>query len=257
MKLIRRLLGIGDHKDAYPAIVLQTEGQGIPLFTPVIVERDIAYQRATIPFPTYVGHSSRSYILLNEDKSLLALKPEGIIQNRRVKPIDEFEFKKLKKIREFIHFNGAITFIIENLSEVVEFMKAIVYFKKEYPCTAFCGSNSTGGYKVPPVEGDNLSLAITMYDLKYAIPIYNKKKVDGMAVSITLVWPRGSEQSEQLIFVNEMHFIVSSYPDNVLIIDGVKIRDNSFISSACIALFISQINYELERRKIGLSKAKK
>lgn len=258
MILIKRLLGITGQPGAYTAIVLNSEGQGVPIYTPVIVEEDIGYKRATMYFPTtIVGYQCRSHILLNQNGSLLPIKPKGIIQDRRVKIIDEFEYKKLKKIREFVRSNGVITFIIENLNEAGEFVKALGNFKKEFSCTAFCGSDSPGGNKKPLVGGDSLVLAITMYDLKYAIPIFNKKRVDGMAVSLTLVWPKASEQAGGIIHINEMHFIVSSYPDNVLFIDGVKIRDNSFVSNMCISLFLNQIAGEIERRKTELSKVKK
>ena len=257
MTLIKKLLGIVGQPGAYPAIVLNSEGQGVPVYTPVIVEEDIGYRRATIYFPTPIGHQGRSHILVNQNKSLLPIKPMGIIKDRRVKIIDEFEYKKLRKIREFIRSNGAITFIIENLNNVGEFVKALGNFKKEFLCTAFCGSDSSGGNKKPIVGGDSLVLAVTMYDLKYAIPIFNKKRVDGMAISITLVWPKASEQASGIIYINEMHFIVSSYPDNVLFIDGVKIRDDSFVSNMCMSLFLSQIAGEIERRKTESSKVKK
>jgi hypothetical protein len=257
MKLIERLLGISGQGDAYPAIVMQSEGQGVPTYTPVIVVKDADYRKGVIHFPTAEGHTNRSYIILNHEESLLPLKPKGIIQNRRVKVIDEFEYKKLRKIREFIRSEGAITFIIENLMGAMDFIKALGQFKKEFPCAPFCGSNAPGGNKNPPVKGDLLSLAVTVYDLKYAIPIFNKKRVDGMAVSITLMWPKGSEQSSQLIHVNEMHFIANSYPDNVLFVDGIKIRENSFMSNMCVSLFLSQIGSEIERRKNELSKTKK
>jgi hypothetical protein len=257
MILINKLLGIIGQPGAYPAIILNSEGQGVPIYTPVIVEEDIGYRRATIYFPTVAGHHGRSHILVNQNESLLPIKPEGLIRDRRVKIIDEFEYRKMRKIREFVRSNGAITFIIENLNEAVEFVKSLGNFKKEFLCTAFCGSDSPGGNKKPLVSGDSLALAITMYDLKYAMPIFNKKRVDGMAVSLTLVWPKASEQAGGIIHINEMHFIVSSYPDNVLFIDGVKIRDDSFPSNMCISLFISQIAGEMERRKNELSKVKK
>ena len=257
MKLIEKLLGIIGQEGAYPALIINSEGQSVPTYTPVIVEEDIGYKRATIYFPTVTGHVNRGFVLIKQKESFIPLKPEGIIQNRRVKIIDEFEYKKLRKIKEFVRSNGAITFVIESPKEILEFMKSLEQFKKEFFCTSFCGSNSPGGNKKPLVKGDQLALIITIYDLKYAIPIYNKKKADGMAVSITLMWPKGSEQLDQLIHINEMHFIVNSYPDNILFVDGVRIRDDSFPSNMCISLFLSQIGSEVERIKNELSKVKK
>ena len=257
MILINKLLGISGQGGAYPALVLNSEGQGIPMYTPVIVEKDVGYVRGTIYFPTGEGHLHRNYILIAKNESLLPLKPKGIIQDRRVKIIDEFEYKKVGKIQEFVRGDGAITFIIEDPAAAMEFIKNLGYFKKEFPCTSFCGGNSPGGSRNPPTVGDSLSLVITMYDLKYAIPVFNKKKADGMAITITLMWAKTNELVSSIAYVNEICFIVNSYPDNVLFVDGTKIRDKSFMNNACISLFLSQINDEVVRQSNRLSKDKK
>lgn len=257
MQLINRLLGIDKQEDAYLAILLNSEGSNIPIYTPIIIEKDIGYKKGTLYFPTSSGYSNRNSIAINYDKSILPIKPKGVVQNRRIKVVDEFEYRKLNKIQEYIRGNGAVTFIIENIKEMEKFLSSLRKFKDDFPCTSFCGGHSPGGGKNPPVKGDMLSLVITIYDLKYAIPIFNRKKADGMAVSITLVWPKGSEQYTQIIYVNEMHFIVNSYPENVLFVDGAKVRDSSFVGEMTIALFLSQIRNEAERRKYELKSKNK
>lgn len=256
MELVEILLGIADKESAYTAIVAYDEGQGVPLLTPIIAERVDPYVvRGTIYFPSSVGHHCRSYIHISE-KSILPLQPKKIIKNRRVKTIDEFEYKKVRKIQEFIRADGAITFVIEEPLAAIEFIKGLGYFKKEFPCTSFCGNNNSGSNKGPSVNGDILSLVITMYDLQYAIPIYNKKKADGMAIDVTLMWQKSSEKLCRMSFLNEMHFIVNSYPDNVLFVDGVNIREKSFIGSMYISHCIDRMNNEIERRKIESLKLK-
>ncbi len=259
MRLIETLLGIKGQEDAYPAIILSNEGQNIPLYTPVIAEDDMGAKRVTMHFPSAAGHPNRMHIHLTKE-SLLPLQPKKLIQNRRVKTIDEFEYKKIRKIQEFVREDGAITFIIEDPSAGVVFMKGLNYFKKEFPCTAFCGNNAPGNDKNPCVIGDMLSLAITIYDLRYAIPIFNNKKVSGMAVGVTLLWPKSSEGLNRLAFVNEFHFIVNSFPDNLLFVDGVKLRDRSFVGDMYTSHCISWLDKETARREAEtkyLSKARK
>lgn len=261
MKLVERLLGItgkdNPYGNPYPAIIVNTEGQSIPIYTPVIVENDIGYKRGIFYFPTAYGHYNRSSITINNDKSILSTSVKGLIKDRRVKNIDEFEYKKLKKIKEFITHDGAITFIIDNLKEIERFITSLYKIREVFVYSSFCGGASPGGNKNPPMKGDLLSLAITMYDLKCAIPVFNKNKSDGMAISIALIWPKSSEEYVQLIYIHEIHFVVNSYPENILMVDGVKIRDNSFVEDIQISLFLSQIRNEVERRKIELSRTKK
>jgi hypothetical protein len=248
MKLVELLLGIGGQEEAYPAIVSNNEGQSIPIFTPVIVEKDMGLMRSTIYFPSSKDHKHRGYVHLSE-KVLIPLQPKGLIYNRRVKTIDEFEYRKLRKIQEFIRSEAAVTFIIEKPEASIEFMKNLGYFKKEFPCTSFCGNITSGNSKTSSVIGDLLSLVVTIYDLRYAIPIYNKRKVDGMAVTISVLWPKSSEKLGRLAFVNEMHFIANSCPDNVLFVDGVSLREKSFVGTMYISHCIDKMTNEIERRK--------
>jgi hypothetical protein len=39
-------------------------------------------------------------------------------------------------------------------------------------------------------------------------------------------------------------------------VDGIKIRDNTFVGDMQIALFLNQVRYEMERRKNESSKLK-
>jgi len=135
-------------------------------------------------------------------------------------------------------------------------MSSLWKLKDEFPCTSFCGSSSPGGNKNPPIKGDVLSLTVTMYDLKRAISIFNKAKSDGIAISVSLIWPKSSEGYSQLIYTHEIHLIVNSYPENILMVDGIKIRDNTFVGDMQIALFLNQVRYEMERRKNESSKLK-
>jgi hypothetical protein len=256
MKLIELLLGISGQDGAYPAIVVNNEGQNIPILTPVIVEKDIGIMRGTMYFPSAEGHQNREYVHLSE-KSLLRLQPKGLIYNRRIKTVDEFEYKKLRKIQEFIRSEAAITFIIEKPESSIEFMKNLGYFKKEFPCTSFCGNITSGNSKTSSAVGDLLSIAVTIYDLQYAIPIYNKKKIDGMAVALSVLWPKSSEKLGRIAFVNEMHFIANSYPDNVLFVDGTKLREKSFVGNMYIAHCIDRMLNEIERRKAEKTHCKK
>lgn len=250
------LLGITSQEDTYPAIIVNTEGQNIPIYTPVIIEKDAGYKKGIVYFPTFCGHSNRSSIVINYDKSIFPINPTGILQDRRVKIVDEFEYKKLKKIKEFVKHNGAITFVIENVKEMERFMSSLWKFKDEFSYTSFCGGNSHAGNRNPPIKEDLLSMVVTVYDLKRAVPVFNKIKSDGMAISISLIWPKCSEKYTQLCYIHEVHFIVNSYPENILIVDGIKIRDNSFVGDMQISLFLIQIRNEIERRKNELSKVK-
>jgi hypothetical protein len=255
------LLGVVDNSIEEPttAIVLNNTDSSLPLYTPVIVSEKYLHGKAVgephefgffgedtytrsikglLYFPTPRGHHNRSYHLF-QPKILMPIDPKEIINNRCVKEIDEFKFKYLGKIQEFIQERGAITFTIKDQMQAALFMKNIGHFKKEYPYTAYYGNINGSDKSSDP--GDTLTLVITMYDLSYAIPVYSKKRSRGMAVSVTMVWTKRSESLGYLSFNHEIHFVVNSYADNLLTIDGARIQDKSFVTAPYIDHFIKML----------------
>jgi hypothetical protein len=247
MSLTTLLLGINEETNSMPAILINNLGQQIPIYTPFVVEDHSNIFKGTLYFPSF--KTDKKKFSFNKS-SFSIIKNNGIVQDRRVKTITEFEYKKILKIKEFISTKGAVTFIIEEPTAAIDFLTNLFHLKKEFLYTAFYENSTLPSYDPNCTweSGELLTLAVTIYDLSYAIPIFNKKKSQGMAFTVSLILPKDSERRGKLSFIHEMSFAMNSYPDNLLLVDGVKLRDKSFVHHETVDHYVQHMKYEIRRR---------
>ncbi len=266
MNLVNMLLGVSgrwpNDEEITTALVIRDPNRGIPTYTPVIVpkhvftaqkseSRESGKASVVLYFPTPSGHHPRYATAFNTN-NLYALGPNGVTSNRRVKITDEFDFKKINKIAEFLKTEGALTILMENPKAAESFISKLGLFKKEFEYSTFYGH--WPGNESPRVKPDLLTMAITLYDLPCAIPVFNHKKADGMGVTITTFWPKTSEVIGTLYSYDEMSFAVNKYSDNLLYIDGTVIAEQGFVENGYVEHFTKILRREVDRRK-GLSKS--
>lgn len=265
MNLVNMLMGItgkwAEVGDIVPVLVMRDQNKILPIYTPVIVSKAELYEYNALKklgflndqrigvmlyFSTLNGINARHKTKLNID-DLYELKSNGVTHNRKVKVVDYFDFEKLDNIVESLKIEGAITFVVEDLDASDEFINNLYIFKQKFANTIFY--NYVNQSCRPGCDTDSLTTAITLYDLPYAIPVFNHNRVYGMGVNITMFWPEASKMSKELRSHSEISFVVNKYPDNLLYIDGAKVANPSFVGSEYLDFFSDTLRKEGLRHK--------
>lgn len=268
MDFIRALLGVNKRwpdQELATAITLFNNESAIPAFNPVIVskkslEKDENYGRGEQQlkivnhFPTSRGTRARGASVVYKD-SVIETESKGMF-DRKIKHIDAFDFGKMPNILEFVKQSGVITFTMDDMKGARELFSRLHLFKQGFKHTSFPGHRS-GSASLTSINSDYLTLAMTIYDLPFAIPVYNRKKANGIAVSMILFWPKYSEKTGQLKCKEEMNFLLNSHADNLLCIDGAKIRERGFPGSDYSNHYLKLLRSEEGRRKSAEKKLEK
>jgi len=245
--------------------MLYEPGMPIPLMSPVII--DTNYQekssytlqisesnRVFVKVKTYFPPNSNfnpiNTIVTNVNK-VSVTEPKQLLDNHCVKDIDIFKKENIGKIADYVKEHGVITFRMENPNTAINFMSTCLKsVKSDYRYSCFIKRFCVGN-RHPRLSciDDTLILFVSFFDLPYAIPVYNKKKADGMGVRIGMYWPKSTKKMGKLCEVDSLYFAVSMHPDNLLHIDGQKINKPGFICNDYIDNFCNTLNNEIKRRK--------
>jgi hypothetical protein len=204
---------------------------------------------AKILFPPNPTFKSNYQITVVSDR-VHVMDPKMLLDGHRVKNIDEFETSKISKIADFVKEQGVLSLRMEDPTVATKFMKNLNCFAKAYKKTVFMGHNHPGNESPKSSNVDDLLVTYaTFLDLPYAIPIYNRKKVDGMGIRIGMYWPASSHSMGGMHASDEACVALSQYADNLLVVDGAIVNKSGYIGSDYISHFCKKLEREVQRRK--------
>ncbi len=188
------------------------------------------------PFPRHMGIEPNVEYLYKR-KHIVTYDDPVFVAKNRIITIEEFNFDKLKSLKEYLRYNDVITFQIWKCPQsMLGYDK-----KKSYKAT---GQNVMGLlmgideiikplYKYNSVEyityadnqkrPNNLQHFITFFNLKRCVSSLNPKKIDGVALIYRAVMEAQTESSGKLTCASQMAVIFTNYLDNRFIIDGIKL----------------------------------
>jgi hypothetical protein len=202
-----------------------TTGKGeLPLLTPVYF-RPFKEKHIKIKsyFPGRVEHVCKYDTIMSSLDTIIEADDDGFINTHKHKILKYFDPEKLHKIGEFVKQNRSISFEMENFEAAEELLKSLKYFNNYYKLSMHYG-NYYNNYSVSKIKKDTLKFFILFLDLKYAVPLYSKKKVDGMGVCVGAYWLEYSKKIEYMYNCSQIYFVLSNYNDNVVSVDGGKIN---------------------------------
>lgn len=187
--------------------------------------------------------SIRSSLIL-EKNDIILTDPKGIIVDRRIKTIEEFDFRKSRKIADFVRQENAVSFLIKDKKSCINFLTNIDKLVYDFPITSYCGKVSS-----PPSGPGNLAIFVNIYNLPYCIPVFSRGKINGIGVHIGLYHSDKTEKSGVLHGCTEIFILLSDYSENVLVVDGSTIRQLKPIPSDLISYMRGLIEKDIKSKK--------
>lgn len=198
-------------------------------------------------FPSVDGSKSRRSQTMYAT-NIMESDPKRLIEGRRVLAVEEFDYSKIDRLATCVKDEGVVTFLIEDIAGANKTIKKMALFKKDYKYQAFLGHNSDGCSDCGILE-DLLTFQISVFDISLVIPIYSKKRVDGLGITMGFFWPKYSEKTGALHRREELSFVVSKYPDNLLFVDGEKVTKRGFPGSEYVQHYTGLLQREEDRRR--------
>lgn len=200
-------------------------------------------------FPPNTGFKANYKVTVVSNK-VHVIEPKTLLDDHRVKNIDVFDPNKISKIADFVKKQGTLSFRIEDPVAAKKFMKGVNCFAKHYSHTVYYGHHHPGnGSPRGSCVDDILVLYVNFLDLPFAIPIYNRRKVDGMGIKIGMYWPASSQKTGGMYASDEIYLGVNRYATNLHVVDGVTINNRGYIGSEYVSHFCKQLDVEIQRRK--------
>lgn len=242
MNLVRRLLGVeplwGKKDEIALAMTLFNSECSLPPFLPVIVrksaleeskKRDKGYHLEVINlFPTFKGTNARNRTAVYGE-NVIEMNPKRVLDDRPLIAVDKFDYRKLENVIGFVRASGAATYTIDGLSSIKDLITNIGNFKKYFNYSAWLGHRT--GNSGPDTSSENMIALMSIYDLKCIIPIYNRKKADGIGVHISFMWEKMTARSDRVRFSDEIFFALNNHTDNLLAVDGQPVYKSGFVGN--------------------------
>ena len=221
-------------KDPEPIhVILTQEYDWLPCATPIVVNKKALDSKDTKSTRNINGHLlfpprayTRSGIHSNDMFGVpkVIVTPSGmrpIMETHRTLNINKFRTTKLDKVRGFVKEFGGVTFVVEKKGAKVELADALKTISHAYKYSSlFSYITDEQAY----LKDDSMLAVISFFDLKYCVPLFNLKRVDGMAVSLQCIQQEATEKNNRLIKALDVNLVVSNYEDNLFIIDGVAVN---------------------------------
>jgi hypothetical protein len=180
-------------------------------------------------FPSSKIYATRKEIIINEN-DLILTDSRGVIEDRKTKRVDYFDTSKILDILDFVINENALTILIDSKNAACRFIDDVCIFTKKFKNFSYLG-NQNDKKNYPAFDEDELVSFVSFYDLKYSIPVFSTKRAKGMGVHFGMYWDKSTREYNKPYIFGEFYFVVNMFPENILIVDGSRIKDNSFVPS--------------------------
>lgn len=202
--------------------------------------------RAIFPFKEHINRYEHLSVF---NKSIIP-SPDHIIASGQVVYIEEF-INNIPKIQKFLANNKSLTLIINNLAGCMKFIthgiEEIQSGFKYSTCTSYIAPGNWHDSNCPE---DQLMLFITIHNLANAVPIFNRRKVDGLAISVVTIWPESSIHTGCLYSNSDFNVIVSNFEDNIFVVDGERINQSRKIPKDIQNHMLASLEKDFKRRAV-------
>jgi hypothetical protein len=152
-------------------------------------------------------------------------------ETHKVRNIEEFDYSKFDSVIESVKTYSGISFLSKEKTSVPSILDSIKSIIGEYKYSSLFQFNIIGGMFLSG-EDDNLLNILSFFDLSHCVPLFNLRKLDGLAISFSQVLRKHSELIGQQVNTIRLDIVVSNYEDNLFIIDGATIDQKYPIKSS-------------------------
>jgi len=219
---------------------------GVPVIYPSNVNIDpdgIIVRVATLFTPYKNAAGIESYEIYSHILQRVNIKP--LCGNHKIMTVSEFDPSKFKRLSEFIHDVGIISFVVDHKAGRSNIAKGIRAIESMFKYTSVSQHHEIC---VPILAGNNDKYVciMTFFDLPYCVPLFNMHKVDGVGLNLVGATVKASKAMGRLNKVFRTDIILSNYLENIFVLDGVAINKAQPISSNMFAAIENMTNLELE-----------
>jgi len=204
-----------------------------------------------LPFP--VDGRKPRFAREYNSKALTPLSGTPFIYNHKVEEIGYITRQKIQAAADYVRRFGSMSWIM-TLEGADRFLSTeAVHLRKMYKHTTGCYHSKNRVADMRIHSDDVVVPVVTLFDLKFCIPVFNTRKADGMGVLVSCILPNNSKIMDQPCITAELAFIVSQYKENVYTVDGERIRSRNNISHSAL----EWARMALTEKVVGPKKKKK
>ena len=182
---------------------------------------------------------------------------EPLCEKHKTKDIEEFDYRKFESIIESTKKHGGTSFVSAKKSASLSMLDSIKSIIREYKYSSLFMLNHFSGRFLSGDDDSVLSI-LSFFDLIHCVPMFNLRKVDGLAISFSQVLRKHSELAGQQINTFRLDIVVSNYKDNLFTIDGTTVDTVHPISNSIYKEIRKWIESDLpvkkDKLKANLSK---
>jgi len=244
---LKQTFDIKTLNDIIPVTVSFDPNRHVPSGSPGVVNKNTLFNTerfesrsvpVLFPFSPRTGVTPGTCIKINS-KNIYELPQKNLIVGHKVKTIDKFNVKNLKKIRDFVKDNAAITFALFDASNAIDFFASIPDLCSRYNHSTFFyhyGNGLSGHIR----DADDVFVSfVSFIDINYCIPIFDHRKVDGMGVYCGLMY--NNKKNKGSILIDVLCSVLSNHKENLLYTDGTNIATESRVSNDVLKYMIQRI----------------
>ena len=209
----------------------------------IVIEKDLGMLDCEVPvlFP-FPSTTDKATIDISQALSnkLHRLPPKNLVHNHRIKTIDMFAHNKLQEVAKYVKEHASITFIFSDLTGTAAFISEIPYMCTNYEYTVPFSMRKEKKVETQSFPYEFIPF-VNFIDIPYCIPIFDSHKVGGIGVYCGFLYLRADDK---YVIRNSLYFILSNYEDNLLYVDGTKVRTEGVVQQAALTHMLEIINSE-------------
>ena len=244
---LKQAFDIKTLEDVIPVTISLDPNKYIPSGSPGVVNKNTLLNTerpegrsvsVLFPFSPRAGVTPGTCIKIHS-KNIYQLPQKKLIVGHKVKTIDMFKTKRLRKIRDFVKDNDAITFALFDATNASEFFANIPNICSGYKYSTFFYHHGEGSAGYMRNADDVFVSFVSFIDINYCIPIFDHRKVDGMGVYCGFMY--NNKDGKGSVLIDVLCFVLSNHRENLFYTDGAKVASESKISSDVLKYMIQRI----------------
>lgn len=249
---LKQTFDIKTLNDIIPVTISFDPNRHVPSGSPGVVNKNALFNTecfesrsvpVLFPFSPRAGVTPGTCIKIHS-KNIYELSQKNLIVGHKVKTIDTFNIKKLKKIKDFVKDNAAITFALFDASNAINFFANIPDICSRYSHSTFFYHYGDGLSGYIRNTDDVFVSFISFIDINYCIPIFDHRKVDGMGVYCGSMY--NNKKDKGSVLIDALCFVLSNHRENLFYADGANVATESRISTDVLKYMIQRIKLKSE-----------
>lgn len=227
--------------------ILKEETEMLKFATPVVMER-LGPEEGVVHAFSLLNNLQEDIITPATNLAVVPLKP--LVRTHRTVRIERFEPKKTLKLLEYVKANNGITFFIVEKTPRLQMFSAIAAMRPFFKYNLVIGWKE---FEASLRSTKDIVLGVvSIFDIKYCLPIFNGKRIDGLGVSYCQATLENSVRGHQLARTFRFDFVLSNLKDNIFVADGTTINGPNPLNGSYVEHFT-----KLAARKIPIIESSK